>query len=175
MIAQRLLVLREQFRKKWALLTFVVLAIWLMGLTFNKGFGFYLDPSVNRCLPEIFYVGYPADSKITRGTLVSFIGKGSSMAGLFPGKRVVKQVAGLPGDVVVVRDGVVFINDIPLSQVNPEILEKMVERGVERKIFEGVIPDGRIYVVGTLERSFDSRYWGLLDASYIDKKAIGIF
>jgi len=174
-IAERLAVLHEQFKQKWALLTFVVLAIWLMGYTFNKGFGLFLDPSVNRCLPEVFYVGYPSDSKIVKGTLVSFEAKGDSMAGLFPGKRVVKLVAGLPGDVVEFRGEAVFINGQPLPDTNPEVLAKMQERGVARKLFEGVIPPGQLYVVGTLPRSFDSRYWGLLDAAYVDKQAIGVF
>jgi conjugal transfer pilin signal peptidase TrbI len=174
-IAQRLRVLQEQFRQKWALLTLVVLAIWLMGYTFNKGFGFYLDPSVNRCLPEVFYVGYPSDSLIEKGSLVSFEGKGEAMAGLFAGKRVVKQIAGLPGDVVSIQGETILINGVPLPNANPEILQKMRERGIARKVYEGVIPANHVYVVGTLPRSFDSRYWGLLNASYIDKKAIGVF
>lgn len=42
-------------------------------------------------------------------------------------------------------------------------------RPVEVTNFRGVIPEGKVFVMGTHERSFDSRYLGLLDRKQITR------
>jgi len=40
---------------------------------------------------------------------------------------------------------------------------------------QGVIPEGKYFVVGDTERSYDSRYWGLVDASWVVGRAYPVF
>jgi len=172
---ERIEALRTEFRLKWVLLTSVVFAFWFLGYLFNKGFGLYLDPSVNRCMPEVFYVGYPSNKPVASGDLVSFVSQGDYMAGLFGGKRVVKRVAAIEGDFIEDDGEQIFINGSLVEPRNPGVIERMSARGIDLKPFTGVVPPGKVYLMGSLERSFDSRYWGLLDLSVVDKKAIGVF
>lgn len=39
---------------------------------------------------------------------------------------------------------------------------------VESFTFNGIIPKGKVFVVGTHPRSYDSKYWGFLDLSFVD-------
>lgn len=74
---------------------------------------------------------------------------------------VLKRVAGVPGDRLLIKDQNVYINGkltvsgLPLSglyRVSPKQLER-----------DEVIPPGRFFVIGTHPNSDDSRYWGYLD------------
>ncbi len=38
-----------------------------------------------------------------------------------------------------------------------------------------VIPEGKYFVVGETERSYDSRYWGFVDASWVVGRACPVF
>jgi len=99
--------------------------------------------------------------------------KGGFVVFNFPGKqfynpkdRFVKKVVGVPGDRVEVRGREVFLNGesvavakeksvkgIPLAQLN----------------FNGVIPEGKLFVLGMTKDSYDSRYEdvGLVDQNRI--------
>ncbi len=38
-----------------------------------------------------------------------------------------------------------------------------------------IIPEGKYFVIGETERSYDSRYWGLIDASWVVGRACPVF
>ena len=40
-------------------------------------------------------------------------------------------------------------------------------KSVKPFVYEGLIPDGQYFVMGTHERSYDSRYWGFVDYNLI--------
>jgi signal peptidase I len=67
------------------------------------------------------------------------------------GRRIVKRVIGLPGDQVLIRDGLVYINEALYS-----------EPYADRSIFNGrfQVPAGRYLLLGdNRESSSDSRTW----------------
>jgi signal peptidase I len=85
-----------------------------------------------------------------------------------PSKSFIKRVVGVPGDLVAVRDGHVYING--------ELLE---EHYVPRRYqdFDSYPPtrvkDGHYYVLGDHRNaSNDSRSWGLVPRKYIYGKAV---
>ena len=75
----------------------------------------------------------------------------------------IKRVIGLPGDVLEIRGGVVFINEKPLAEPYREDPPNPTEnRGPWR------LPKGRYFVMGdNRENSYDSRYWGFVPRSNI--------
>lgn len=77
---------------------------------------------------------------------------------------MIKRVIALPGETVSIKDGVVYINGIPLEE--PE-LEK------PREDFNPVtVPENSIFVMGdNRNNSFDSRFWGVLEKDLVIAKA----
>jgi signal peptidase I len=87
----------------------------------------------------------------------------------------VKRLVGLPGDVVDLRDGRVYINGKPLpepylNEINSTEPEDWSRTALE---FPLRIPDDRYLVMGDNRRdSFDSRGWGLVEPVRIKGKAV---
>ncbi len=85
-----------------------------------------------------------------------------------PSKSFIKRVLGVPGDVVSIRDGQVYIN----GQL---VEERYVPRGYQdADSYPPVrVRDGHYYVLGDHRNaSNDSRSWGLVPRKYIYGKAV---
>lgn len=78
---------------------------------------------------------------------------------------MIKRVIALPGETVSIKDGVVYINGIPLEE--PYELEK------PREDFKPVtVPENSIFVMeDNRNNSFDSRFWGVLEKDMVIGKA----
>ncbi len=84
-------------------------------------------------------------------------------------KDFIKRLIALPGDVVEVRDGMVFINGQPLHE--PYIAEPPVY-----DMPPVTVEPGKVFVMGDNRNdSNDSHAWGQLDADRIRGKALVIF
>ena len=82
-------------------------------------------------------------------------------------KYLVKRIVGLPGDVVNIKDGYVYINDIKLSE-KYTLTQGKTEKGNINKPTK--VPDNCYFLLGdNRENSYDSRYWS---EPFISKKAI---
>lgn len=85
-----------------------------------------------------------------------------------PSKSFIKRVLGIPGDVVSIRDGLVYIN----GQL---VEERYVPRGYQDADSYPVVRvrEGHYYVLGDHRNaSNDSRSWGLVPRKYIYGKAV---
>ena len=82
-----------------------------------------------------------------------------------PSPWVVKWVKGIPGDHLVIRDGVVKINDVVITKGMPDA--PLYHKSIAEFNKDEIIPDGKYYVIGTHPYSLDSRYWGYLDKDKI--------
>ena len=83
----------------------------------------------------------------------------------------IHRIVGLPGEVVEIRDGQVFINDAPLDEpylAQPDAID--YEYGPE------TIPNDAYFVLGDNRNfSFDSHIWGMLPGELILGQAIGVY
>ena len=87
---------------------------------------------------------------------------------LSPNEDLLKRVIGLPGETVVVQDGVVTINGTLLE-------ESYIS---ERPLYNGtwVVPEGQYFVLGDARNdSRDSHQWGFLPRENIIAKAVWIY
>lgn len=100
--------------------------------------------------------------EIQRGDLVVFWLPGA------PDKSYIKRVIGLPGDVVEIRNGVVYINGQPL--VEDYVPAEYRSRDWQPPLR---IPPDQYYVLGDHRSSSnDSRTWGPIHRRYIYGKAV---
>jgi len=82
---------------------------------------------------------------------------------------VVKRVIGLPGQKLEVRNGVVWVNDIPLDE--PYIAEAPTYTWGPQ-----IVPTESLFVLGdNRNASFDSHHWGFLPQKYLLGKAYKIY
>lgn len=81
-------------------------------------------------------------------------------------KDFIKRLVAVPGDVIEVRDGQLYRNDVPASE--PYLAEKM---GYSLKPTR--IAEGRLYVLGDNRNdSRDSHWWGQLERKRVIGKAM---
>lgn len=116
----------------------------------------FFDREQTGCLPWEWYWGSIDTGVIRRGDLITFR---NEQASLFqPGALMTKIVAGMPGDTVVIDQGVISINGQILGTLarGAQHFFKPVNRWDTRYR----IPAGQYFVFGSEYRSYDSRYWG---------------
>jgi conjugal transfer pilin signal peptidase TrbI len=90
----------------------------------------------------------------------------------FSGLHYTKQVAGLPGDVIEVVDGQLYVG----SRLIGQLLAETTQGLKLTPIAQSSVPEGSVFVVGDHPRSFDSRYqeFGLVKAAHIKRLCYGI-
>lgn len=86
---------------------------------------------------------------------------------------IAKQVIGLPGDCITIRNRVLYINDVKYG-----IIRETTRSGSPiDSIQEGVIPEGYVFVYASHLDSYDSRYaeFGLVALSQLKEKLWPLF
>ena len=80
----------------------------------------------------------------------------------------IKRLIGLPGDVVTVKNRIVYVNDIGLTE--PYIADLPAYEG------SWIVPEGNVFVLGdNRNNSSDSHQWGFVDMKDIVGKALFIY
>lgn len=120
---------------------------------------FIFDPNTEKCLPD-FHLGIFVRSSpphVARDDLVVF--KPFGAVSYVKNEYVIKMARGLPGDHLVVRDGVVSINDKVVASGLP-LGEYYYHKQTAAFDRDEIIPKGNYFLMGTNPASDDSRYWG---------------
>lgn len=162
---------KEKERKK----ALMVLAITFFGVIgFSNFFGIFLDTSELRCLPERVYLGYPKLRDPRIGDIVSFVSTEREALGIFRGHRLAKIVMAMGGDKVVSDERGVFINGKFIAVRSPISLQKLKDRKLTPINMDRVLQPGEIFLMGTLPRSFDSRYWGVVPEAIVERYVLAV-
>jgi signal peptidase I len=83
-------------------------------------------------------------------------------------KRLIKRVIGLPGDILDMKDGDVYINGNRLEE--PYVKGRTFPNGLSLPY---TVPDGKVFVMGdNREHSLDSRELGPIDLASIEGRAV---
>lgn len=120
---------------------------------------------------QVFLIA-KTNKNIKQDDYVAFFSK--KMEPYFPnGTQVIKVAAAMPGTRVRVND-TVWIDNKPWPNGHLDHLEKLGKTANDFARDE-VVPAGKIFVLGTEPKSFDSRYWGYIDDIDIIGKSYPIF
>ena len=129
-------------------------------------------PSINldESLPGKLYWTFPHPDGLKQGDTVVFRFKGSRY---FPhGAIFIKKVACIPKQKLVEKNRCFTCNGKPIG-----CAKERDRKGNPAPLFKwnGIIPPGKYFVVGTSRDSYDSKYWGFVDKTAIIGKAYRIF
>lgn len=98
----------------------------------------------------------------SRGDIVVFHYQGNSE------EDYIKRVIGIPGDHVVINNGIVKVNGIILDE--PYIMEE------SRRVNTWDVPEGKLFVLGDNRNdSSDSSTWGFVDMDWVVGQALMVY
>jgi signal peptidase I len=96
-----------------------------------------------------------------------------------PTKDFIKRVIGLPGDTVEIKDGLLYLNGQRANDPHAhfEVPESDRQLGNRRDYYGPMkVPGGEYFMMGdNRDRSYDSRFWGLVDHDEIEGRAMFIY
>jgi signal peptidase I len=96
-----------------------------------------------------------------------------------PTKDFLKRVIGIPGDTVQIKAGRLYLDgqEVPDSHAHFEIAPQDRLKSSERDYFGPLkIPPAKYFVMGdNRDRSYDSRYWGLVDEDQVKGRVLYIY
>ncbi|TDB42686.1 S26 family signal peptidase [Photorhabdus luminescens] len=128
-----------------------------------------IDPQNNQCLPPYrIYLVDKYDKAPVKGKPFAFVSEY-----IRPYGKGIKMIDGVAGDTINVTPEETTVNGFMIG----EGLELAKESGhtKEELTRTGVIPEGRIWLMGRTKISFDSRYWGTIPESQILGRAYPIW
>lgn len=114
---------------------------------------------------------YSFRTDLQNGDYIRFLWRGTdpNQQGLTSEMPLLKKVACTEGQHLIVRAKEVFCDGHPIGLVRDKNL-----KGEPLKPFlhEGVIPQGKFFVMGDTYSSYDSRYFGLINRWWITEKVV---
>lgn len=161
-------------------------AVWYMSLATLIGamvFASVFDYRIGIPMQDVNCLPYKAmllhqvkPVTIERGEFITFQPQQNRMTERFNNQYITKMVGGIAGDVIKVDAGALYINGKEFGKL--DIADKAAKAlHVDEKSFNrtATVPDGYLFMVGTMPRSFDGRYWGFLPISEVVGKAYPIY
>lgn len=161
----------------------VLLAIAIPAVEYVKDrFRIHIATGLEICLPERFFLVDLYDHEIGRNDLV-FFGSDSRLEPVHEsGTNIIKMAAAVSGDSISVAENRVSVtnSDTGREQVWGSLprLDKVIEQTPLTKdmiLREETLSEGEFFVIGTMPKTFDSRYWGQLNQDQIKGKAYALF
>jgi len=125
------------------------------------------DPHEERCLPDVHLslLVHHVPSQIHDGNMLYF-SRPKGILNYVTQDYVMKVAAGVPGDHLTIKDGIVQINGKTVVSGFP-LAERFYHHPVKYYDKDEVIPSGKFFMTGTHPYSDDSRYFGYIDVSYV--------
>ncbi|MBO7082200.1 MAG: S26 family signal peptidase [Neisseriaceae bacterium] len=159
--------LKQRFyQKRWSLFALAVFVMALLLVTQNvlpNYFAVYYDQT--GCLSHRFYFWHKWQKQtIERGDTI--FGKAVHMQPFVAdGETIGKQVIGIAGDTVEIKNGIVKINGKQIGDVVYGAKRLKLPITHWDKVY--TLKHGELFLYGTSKKSYDSRYWGVYQESHV--------
>lgn len=141
---------------------------------FYKYWAIGIDSQVFRCIDARVYLISKTDRRPVRDHIFAI--RAANAAPVIPdGERMAKYIRGMPGDLVeITPDFQILVNGRKvgeglhhLQSSGPEVVKKFIGKRV--------LKDDEYWVMGTMPKSFDSRYYGPVHFRQIEGRVYAAF
>ena len=94
-----------------------------------------------------------------------------------PGRDFVKRAVALPGDLVEIRDKVVYVNQTPLREPGVTHADSRTYAAGRRDQFGPMrVPEDQVFALGdNRDQSNDSRFWGTVPVANVKGRALFVY
>lgn len=155
----------------WSVVAWFVATVGAQALRSHYRIG--LDLEDVRCMPWVaFVIKLDHQTPLTRGSFIAIRDGDGILGPRFKNQTLGKQITGVPGDRIVVKNDFLWVNDKPIGAL---ILHKSLGRPPGGWDREEVVPAGKLFLTGIEPRSYDSRYVGYFDPKYVVGSVSPIF
>lgn len=86
--------------------------------------------------------------------------------------QLLKRVGCAPGQRLTVTSGEYACDQVPLGRA---LLRDSKGKPLPQLVFNGPVPEGKLFMIGPHPRSYDSRYFGFIEANTVLKQAYPIW
>lgn len=146
-------------------------------LEVSKLFGRYslfYDPQVYRCIPQFkWYLVDFKNTQIERNAL--YLLKSPQIKAFATTTTLIKYVSGISNDLIEINHKAIYVNGREIIANDMNFIQEKFH--IEPKNFyrKFKVEPNEIFVLGTSNRSFDSRYWGTINEKNILGRAYPIW
>ncbi len=159
----------KEHRKKYTILLIFLITLNILGIYTRKSFVINISSSIPI---GIYKVDKSTDFK--RGDIITFSTKNYSdilnYSGSIKNITFSKYVAGISGDYIRIENNKIYINDKEKGNIfKTDGLNNNLPQLKEK---EYIVKEDEIFVLGTNDKSFDSRYYGCIKKSDVIYKLV---
>lgn len=159
----------KEYRKKYRILLIFLITLNLLGIYTRKSFVINISSSIPI---GIYKVDKNTDLK--RGDIITFSTKNYSdilnYSGSIKNITFSKYIAGISGDYIRIENNKIYINDKEKGNIfKVDGLNNKLPQLKEKK---HIVKEGEVFVLGTNDKSFDSRYYGCIKKSDVIYKLV---
>lgn len=152
----------------------VLVVMWAAGSYVGNRFRLGIDDQQKHCLPYKYYLIDQGDMSVPTGGYVAFWLDDRGAPYFQSGTKFIKQVRAASGDHVEVKGGQVSLNGKPVATLDPNVLDTVNKTSSDYdKDF--VLGENDLWVMGTSDDSYDSRYWGPISKNQVAGQVYPIF
>lgn len=159
----------KEYRKKYRILLIFLITLNLLGIYTRKSFVINISSSIPI---GIYKVDKSTDFE--RGDIVTFSTKNYSdilnYSGSIKNITFSKYIAGISGDYIRIENNKIYINDKEKGNIfKVDGLNNKLPQLKEKKY---IVKVNEVFVLGTNDKSFDSRYYGCIKKSDVIYKLV---
>lgn len=125
----------------------------------------YYEKQVSKCLPwNVYWYSKEKFPVICRNDLVLFPAKNMQPV-IKNGMPIAKIVVGIPGDIIEIKNGNVFINNVFIVDVRYRA--NKLNKPINNWDKKYRLKNDELFLLGSEKSSWDSRYWGPYPARFV--------
>ncbi|HIF9538236.1 TPA: signal peptidase I [Photobacterium damselae] len=153
-------------------MTWITIGFLLFFKVLISNVNLYIDTQKEKCLPYTYYIFIKGVSENKRGRIYSF--KSKNIPLFEDGSNFGKLLLAKEGDLITINKDGLFVNDHLISK---ESLVHATKLKKEASSFytSYTIPKGKLFMYGTEPKSYDSRYYGLIDSKSLTGRLIPLW